>query len=77
MVAGEIMEGDAIVADKGFDIADELSKLNMKLNIPPFLEDKVGFGEDDVIKTKIIAHSTEYMWKEQFAKCEEIGSSIL
>ena len=55
LVAGEIMEGDAIMADKGFDIADELSKLKMKLNIPPFLNDKVGFGEDDVIKTQTIA----------------------
>ena len=27
----------------------------MKLNIPPFLKDKVGFGEDDVIKTQTIA----------------------
>ena len=55
MAAGEIMEGDAIMADKGFDIADDLSKLKMKMNIPPFLKDKVGFGEDDVIKTQTIA----------------------
>ena len=55
MAAGEIMEGDAIMADKGFDIADDLNKLEMKLNIPPLLKDKVGFGEDDVIKTQTIA----------------------
>ena len=52
---GELKEGDAIMADKGFDIGDDLAKVKFKLNIPPFLRDKVGFGEHDVIKTKTIA----------------------
>ena len=38
---------------KIFDIGDDLAKL--KLNIPPFLGDKVGFEEDDVIKTQTTA----------------------
>ncbi|XP_058946272.2 uncharacterized protein [Pocillopora verrucosa] len=49
---GELKEGDAIMADKGFDIGDDLAKVKLKLNIPPFLRDKVGFEEDDVIKTQ-------------------------
>ena len=43
--SGEIKQGDAIMADKGFDIEDELKKLGLKLNIPPFLKDKPGFDE--------------------------------
>ena len=35
-------EGDATMADKGFEIVDELSKLKMKLNTPPFLKDNTG-----------------------------------
>ena len=52
---GELKEGDAIMADKGFDIGDDLAKVKLRLNIPPFLRDKVGFEEDDVIKTQTIA----------------------
>ena len=48
---GEIKEGDAIMADKGFDI-DDLAKVKLKLNIPPFLRDKVGFEEHDVIRRR-------------------------
>ena len=50
----EINKGDAIMADKGFDIQNDLKKLGLQLNIPPFLKDKVGFQEDDVIKTQTI-----------------------
>ena len=52
---GEIKEGDAIMADKGFDIGDNLAKLKLKLNFPPFLRDKVGFEEGDVIKMQTVA----------------------
>ena len=53
--SGEIKQGDAIMADKGFDIEDELKKLGLKLNIPPFPKDKPGFDEGDVIKTQTAA----------------------
>ena len=53
---GELKERDAIMADKGFDIGDDLAKVKLKLNIPPFLRDKVGFEGLDVIKTQTIAH---------------------
>ena len=55
VIAGEIKKGDSIMADKGFDIQNDLKKLDLQLNIPPFLKDKVGFEEDDVIKTQTIA----------------------
>ena len=42
------------MADEGFDIQDELKKLDLHLNITPFLKDKVGFEEDDVAKTQTI-----------------------
>ena len=52
---GEVYEGDAIMADKGFDIEKDLADLNLMLNIPPFLRNQVGFEEEDVIKTQSIA----------------------
>ncbi|XP_068696486.1 uncharacterized protein [Montipora foliosa] len=55
VMVGEIKKGDGIMADKGFDIQNDLKKLGLQLNIPPFLKDKVGFEEDDVIKTQTIA----------------------
>ena len=29
------------MADKGFDIGDDLNKIDLKLNIPPFLKDQL------------------------------------
>ena len=55
LTVSEIKKGDSLMADKGFDIQDELKKLDLHLNIPPFLKDKVGFEEDDVVKTQAIA----------------------
>ena len=55
VIIGEILKGDSVMADKGFDIHEDLNVLGLKLNIPPFLKDKVGFTEDDVIKTQTIA----------------------
>ena len=43
------------MVDKGFDIGDDLKQLGLKLNIPPFLKDKGGFDEGDVLKTQTIA----------------------
>ena len=43
------------MTDKGFDIGDDPAKLKLKWNIPPFLKDKLGFEEGDVIKTQTIA----------------------
>ena len=54
VISGEIKKGDSIMADKGFDIQNDLKKLDLKLNIPPYLKYKVGF-EDDVIKMQTMA----------------------
>ena len=45
---GEVLPGDAIMTDKGFDIGSELNKLKLKLNIPPFLGSDTQFEESDV-----------------------------
>ena len=55
------------MADKGFDIHNDLNKLDLKLNIPPYLKDKVGFGEDDVIKHRPW-QGIEFMWRGLFAR---------
>ena len=53
---GELMAGDAVMADKGFDIRNELDKIGMKLNIPPFLGKRKQLSKDDVLETQRIAH---------------------
>ena len=51
---GEIL-ANAVMADKGFDIGDELKKINLGLNIPPFLANQSAFTEGDVMKTQTVA----------------------
>ena len=36
VITGEIKKGDSIMADKGFDIQNDLKKLDLQLNIPLF-----------------------------------------
>ncbi|KAK6184406.1 hypothetical protein SNE40_006886 [Patella caerulea] len=55
LLVGEILKGDGIVPDKGFEIGKELGNLGLQLNIQPFLKNKVGFNEYDVIKAQTIA----------------------
>ena len=57
----EINIGDAFMADKGFDIQNDLKKLGLQLNILPFSKNKVGFQEDDFIKTQTIARRRIYV----------------
>ena len=52
LAVGEILAADAFVADKGFNIGDELKKVNLRLNIPPFFTNQSAFSESDVIKTQ-------------------------
>ena len=49
------------MADKGFDIQNDLKKLGLQLNILPFSKDKVGFQEDDFIKTQTIVRHRIYV----------------
>ena len=50
---GEQATGDAVMADKGadkgFDIENELDKIGMKLNIPPFLRKRQQLSKEDVL----------------------------
>lgn len=55
MAVGEIVADDAVMADKGFDLGDELKKVNLHLNILPFLANQSAFSEGDVIKTQTVA----------------------
>lgn len=53
---GELAPGDAVMADKGFDMAKELDEINMKLNIPSFLGKRKQLSSDEVANTQLIAH---------------------
>ena len=50
-----IEEGDSVMADKGFEIADLLSIRKASLNIPPFLNTSDQFTAEDVEETQSIA----------------------
>ena len=55
--------GDEIMADRGFEIEEDLPP-GVLLNIPPFLGDQPQFSEEDEIKTRRIAKHrihVEYM----------------
>lgn len=52
----KLEKGDAIMADKGFDVSDLLESKGVLLNIPPFLKDKKQLSESDVMKTRTIAN---------------------
>ena len=47
-------KGDSIMADRGFDIADDMPS-GTAVNIPPFLEANVQFDEADLVATRRIA----------------------
>lgn len=54
---GYIIEGDAVMADKGFTIENELKKLGLALNIPPFSKSGSQMSTADNFKThKISKH---------------------
>ena len=52
---GEMLPGDAVMADKGFTIEDELREMDIQLNIPPFRRGELQFSPHDVIRTRSIA----------------------
>ena len=47
--------GDSVMADRGFDIQDDLTPLGVKVNIPPFMRGKTQLEESERIETKRIA----------------------
>ena len=42
--------GDSIMADRGFDIQDDLTPLGVKVNIPPFLKGKEQLSENERVE---------------------------
>lgn len=49
-----VTKGDAILADKGFDVSDLLEEKGVVINIPPFLRGKEQLNDFEVMKTRII-----------------------
>ena len=54
--SGELLPGDGIMADKGFDIEKDLRQIGLGLNIPPFLGKRGQLSAQDVKETQKIAH---------------------
>lgn len=52
---GYVKDGDAIMADKGFTIREELSNLNLVLNIPPMASSTSQMSVSDTLLTEKIA----------------------
>lgn len=48
-------EGDSVMADRGFDIEEDLLLIGVKLNIPPFLRGKSQLSEEELVQTRRIA----------------------
>lgn len=46
--------GDTVMADRGFDIQDDLTSLGVKLNVPPFLKGKKQLSPQEMIETRWI-----------------------
>ena len=47
--------GDAVMADQGFDIQDNLTPLGVKLNMPPYLKGKSQLTKNEMVETRRIA----------------------
>ena len=47
-------KGDVLMADRGFEIQDDLALLGVKLNSPPFLKGKGQFQENEVVETRVM-----------------------
>ena len=47
-------EGDSVMADRGFDIEEDLLLRGVRLNIPPFLHNKTQLSEKELIVTRRI-----------------------
>ena len=52
---GYLMKGDGLMADKGFNIEQEVANLGLQLNIPPFAKSGMQMPMGDVEQTKKIA----------------------
>ena len=46
---GELLPGDGVMADRGFNVGDRLKEMELERNIPPFLRDRARVSESEVI----------------------------
>ena len=46
---------DSVMADRGFDIEEDLALLGVRLNIPPFLRGKEQLSAQELVETRRIA----------------------
>ena len=52
----ELLEsGDTVMADRGFNIQDDLTPLGVRVNIPPFLRGKEQLEPNELVETRRIA----------------------
>jgi len=54
-ILGKLEPGDSVMADRGFDIQEDLALLGVGLNIPPFLKGKSQLSESELVETRRIA----------------------
>lgn len=52
---GYLLQGDGLMADKGFNIEEEVEKCGLQLNIPPFATIGKQMTKSDALLTKNIA----------------------
>ena len=48
-------KGDSVMADRGFNIQDDLTPLGVRVNIPPFLKGKTQLEAEELVETRRIA----------------------
>ena len=48
-------KGDSVMANRGFNIQDDLTPLGVKVNIPPFLKGKTQLEPEELVETRRIA----------------------
>ena len=48
-------KGDSVMADRGFNIQDDLTPFGVKVNIPPFLKGKTQLEPEKLVETRRIA----------------------
>lgn len=53
--SGYMKQGDSVMADKGFTISEDLERIGIKLNIPPFVSSGSQLSQADVTLTNKIA----------------------
>ena len=78
---GYVKEGDAVMADKGFTIGNELKELGLSLNIPPFSASGSQMSAADSYKTQKIAklkssYRTTYSKSQNFPNIVKYNSNL-